>query len=290
MILGEKENITNYHNTSVFVKIVCTWWEIVNVKTPFKGKRLNNKYQHPLTLENSASRQYLEYFTNWLERWHSLEGTAGKLTKETYTAILHSCHALLELADYCLNELNAKYVLLGKFQTDCLEARFGQYRQLSGGKYDVSLRQVYESEKKIRMLSVLKLKLDSKEITLSNFKLDWKDFSQETGCDSINFSVELSSEDRDSAREYIPVITYIAGYCCFAVSKKLQCDFCKIRMENRIGDVQNIENSLITGMTRGRLLYPSQDIIEIVLVNYLTITSFATIMSSEVLLRSANLQ
>jgi len=30
--------------------------------------------------------------------------------------------------------LQVKAVLLGKFQADCLEARFGQYRQLSGEK------------------------------------------------------------------------------------------------------------------------------------------------------------
>ena len=60
---------------------------------------------------------------------------------------------------------------MGKFQTDSLEARFGQYRRLSGGKYNISLSQVYESEKKLRLLSTLKLKLKDKEITLANLIL-----------------------------------------------------------------------------------------------------------------------
>jgi len=67
-------------------------------------------------------------------------------------------------------------VLLGNFQTDCLEARFGQYRQLSGGKFNMSLQQVYESEKKLRLLYTLELKLKEKDITLTNFDFDWSEF------------------------------------------------------------------------------------------------------------------
>ena len=63
--------------------------------------------------------------------------------------------------------------MLGKFQRDSLEARFGQYRQLAGGKYDVSLRQVFECEKKIRILSVLQLTLKNEKITLTDFTFDW---------------------------------------------------------------------------------------------------------------------
>ena len=51
------------------------------------------------------------------------------------------------------------YILLDKFQTDHLEERFGQYRRISGDHYNISIRQVFECEKKLRMLSVLKLNL-----------------------------------------------------------------------------------------------------------------------------------
>ena len=40
------------------------------------------------------------------------------------------------------------YMLPGKFQTDHLEARFGQYRQLSGDQYNISICQVFDCEKK----------------------------------------------------------------------------------------------------------------------------------------------
>ena len=86
---------------------------------------------------------------------------------------MHTTHALLEISDYCLNKFGTKFVLLGKSQTDSFKSRFEQYRQLAGGKYNVSLRQVYESEKKICLLSVIKLKLNDAEISLFDFLMSW---------------------------------------------------------------------------------------------------------------------
>ena len=50
-----------------------------------------------------------------------------------------------------------EYVLTGKFQTDNLENRFGQYRQMAGGNYNITITQVMESERKLRIKSVLGL-------------------------------------------------------------------------------------------------------------------------------------
>ena len=78
-----------------------------------------------------------------LDKWSTINAK-DRLTKETFTALHHTTTALLEISEYCLEEPNANYVLLGKFQTDCLEARFGQYRQFAGEQYNVSLRQIYK--------------------------------------------------------------------------------------------------------------------------------------------------
>ena len=68
----------------------------------------------------------MEYFANWMEEWRTSNADGGKLTKETFTALSHTTYALLEITDYCIQELHAKYMLIGKFQTDYLEARFDQ--------------------------------------------------------------------------------------------------------------------------------------------------------------------
>ena len=233
--LGEKFNIFEYYHTSMFIKIFWTWWQVVNVKTPLKSQRLRNVYQQPITAMTSDAKKFLIYFLQWLDRW-KITAASGKLTRETFTALSHTTHALLEISDYCLNELGASYVLLGKFQTDALESRFGRYRQLSGAKYDVSLRQVYECEKKLRLLSVLRLKLHHKEVDISTFDTDWCQFHDD--CNSINtVSVTLTTNDLSAAQDYMPVITYIAGYCCYTVTKKLSCLHCRERIVNSEGNV-----------------------------------------------------
>ncbi|KAH7966209.1 hypothetical protein HPB49_014495 [Dermacentor silvarum] len=71
----------------------------------------------------------------------------GALSTETHSALRLTCYSLVELCRYCLKEVNFDYVLLGKFQTDRLEERFGQYRRLSGTNYHISIQQVFESAK-----------------------------------------------------------------------------------------------------------------------------------------------
>jgi len=147
-VLDKKLMIPYFENTVPFIKIITTWWQIVNVKTLLKGKRLQNAFEEPLGKnENCEARSYLHCFLNWLDEWN-LMNTKDKLTKETFTALQHTTNALLQISEHCFEELNVSYVLLGKFQTDSLEAKFGQYRQLEGRQYNVSLRQIYECEKK----------------------------------------------------------------------------------------------------------------------------------------------
>ena len=173
---GRKRSILDCHDTSIYIKIISTWWDVVNVKTPMKGLHKINPYQQPLTKRDTEPRRFPNFVLKWLLAWEEIPGDCGKLSEETFTALWNTCYGLLSVADYCLSELGLNYVHLGKFQTDCLEARFGQYHQHPGGKYDIFLRQVFESEKKLRLLSTLKLKLREKDITSTNFELDWNDF------------------------------------------------------------------------------------------------------------------
>ena len=71
------------------------------------------------------------------------------MSKETFSAIKHTSQALLKVCKYCIDELKLCYILPGKFETAHLESRFGQYRQLAGGNNNISVRQMFECEKKI---------------------------------------------------------------------------------------------------------------------------------------------
>ena len=91
-----------------------------------------------------------------MESWNSIPEKSGKLTKETFTALHHTTYAILEHTQYCTEELKMVCILPGKFQTDHLEARFGQYQQLSGDQYNISIRQVFEWEKKTKNVACFK--------------------------------------------------------------------------------------------------------------------------------------
>ena len=54
--------------------------------------------------------------------------------------------------------------MLGKFQTDNLEARFDQYRMLSVSNYLVSVNEVLQSEKTFKVKNVLKLYTSSRGV------------------------------------------------------------------------------------------------------------------------------
>lgn len=261
--LGPEHRISNYKSTSDYLKIFITWWDIVNVKSPLKGQRLNNEFEKPVTKDpNDQRKLFLLYFVEWLESWDTYG--AGKLTMETYTAILQTSRGLLQVAEYLLKEYNYNYILLGKFQTDNLEARFGQYRQLSGGQYHVSIRQVFECEKKIRLLTALKLDLNSETVTISDFSLDWAEFQENSLLIARDWKVSVSDDDLEKSIQYLPVITYLAGYCSFSVNRKLNCRCCEMVMVNANGDVNNFQNEYITGVSRGGLLYPNECVVLIV--------------------------
>ena len=63
--------------------------------------------------------------------------------------------AVPESAQYLHEKLSFCYILIGKFTSDPIEARFGWYRKAKGGNFFMSLKQVLEVEKKIRRLSLL---------------------------------------------------------------------------------------------------------------------------------------
>ena len=153
-IIGEKLEIPHYATTIAFIKIIVTEWWIANAKTPWKGKRLKNCLKSLLQPRNILR---LDSFWNiLLSEWKI--GEPAPVSKNLLRKLFQLCaiqqtNASLETADYCMPELYVKNVPLGKFQTDCLDARFELYRQLALGNHDAFLCQIYECEKKICLFS-----------------------------------------------------------------------------------------------------------------------------------------
>ena len=170
----------------------------------------------------------------------------------------HTTHAIIELTDYCTSELKMDYILTGKFQTDNLEERFSKYRQLSGGNYNISVRQVFESEKKLRMMSFLRksLPLNGKNVNLTELEeIKWDEMSHNEHVNLHDFDLNIGQKDFDECKEFFPVIIYLAGDCCYSVDKKIKCSFCK-ELKAHSDDEESL-HSYVNGVNRGSLLHPS---------------------------------
>lgn len=246
--------------TANFIRIVLRWWKIVNVKTPHKGHHHRDVYEEPVSCLNGDPKlEFLDAFVTWLDVWESYKHDNGILTRETQSALRHSAYAILEFTKYCLVELRYKYVLLGKLQTDGLENRFGQYRQMAGGHYHISIRQLYESEGRIRLQNTLPI-------------MSSDDFIDEappsaTATNQQDFRVTVKPEDLDSLSTRVAVFAYVGGFCTNSVVKTLKCNYCQ---ENLVADSCDAEcdgdaNSLIASLNRGGLKFPNACVVTVVM-------------------------
>lgn len=263
--LGPTQQIRNWKDTAEFIKIIRTWWYVVNVKTPLKGVHLRQEMQQPLTNDSNDVRyRFLNKFLCWLDKWEMID-LNGKLTKETHLALKLTTYGLVQLVEYCMKELKFQYILPGKFQTDALENRFGLYRQLSGSQYHISLRQIFESEKKLRLQNSLHLSL--KNGSEEKINITTLDSADDETTDMISTHISVSDhfinitanlKDLNSLDDDLPVLTYIAGYCCHSVVKRIKCEACAGFLIIDKQMAADLSNRLIIRMDRGGLKFPSK--------------------------------
>ena len=126
-----------------------------------------------------------------------------------------------------MNECGFKYVLLGHTQSDTIEIRFGHIRQLSGANYFMSMRQLYESYRKLRTLSLLKYS----QILFKEIKDAAKTGEEMTAIQEVIFRAESLYADMSfnimPTENDVSVTFFVTGYCCRSLAKSNRCDSCK---------------------------------------------------------------
>lgn len=221
---GDLPAFTHAKETANFVTVIVRWWKIVNVKTPHNGFHHRDVCEQPMSsLSDDPKLAFLDALVTWLDVWEFYKHDNGTLTKETLTALRHSAYALLEFTKYCLAELGYKYMLLGKVQTDGVEHRFGQYRQMAGGHYHISIRQLYECEGRLRLQNTL-------PAVNSDGLLHIDTVSAQTVPHQACFDIAVESDVLDKLSPRVAVFGYVAGYCAHSVLKVLKCDICKEKL------------------------------------------------------------
>ena len=240
-----------------------TLCQLCYLRVPFWGpsntkKQALDSYPNPLgnaVRVGNAKTDFLEAKADWLEKWHD-EGPGFSLTSKTSCPLVLTLRAQSGLIKELLSEAY-DFVMTSRLQSDPIARRFTQYRQMSGGRFLVSLREVtrfgWES---MHCRSLVKADI--------NF---WK---EDLGSDkpSLHFSallallseheIEIAESILDSSSE--EVSTTIAVYIAKKLAKRSNCDSCKSLLA--ASSMHLAENHHLNLLSRGGLIVPSVKLAE----------------------------
>ena len=237
-------------DTVEFIRLINTWWNISNSKYKFDS---HNRIKNGVVLGDKKT-DFLRELADWFESWKNLQMPLSEkftLTKQTCSALVTTLRATAALTDDLLGE-GFEYVLLVRFQSDPIERRFSIYRQMSGGRFLVSLREVMNSEKIILLKSLLKENVDFEAEDINDVPID--------NMEEITRNLKnMENEIQESAlsQESEEVSVYITGYIIKKLLKRFGCNDCKYLL---LSEENAIEDKYIKLLNRGGLLIPSSNV------------------------------
>ena len=164
---------------------------------------------------------FLRAVADWIEEWNLCPNFT--LSVQTGKAIVVTLKAQASLIEDLLQE-GYNYVLTARFQSDPLERRFSRYRQMNGGNFLVSLREICNSEKILLIHSLLREGLDFWKDEVSVFNP--RDYQM---MDSFQKEIEEISNDLHASELSASTqeVSYcIAGYAAHQIQKMVKCDKC----------------------------------------------------------------
>ena len=148
------------------------------------------------------------------------------LTKQTSHTLVTTLRFIYNLVDDLLIE-NYDYILMSRFQSDPIKRHFSKYRQMSGGCFLVSLREVRNPEKILLLNSIIKADLNFWEESICVKKtIDSVTLELHTRLDEIASEIsecQLNEESKEGAAS-------IAGYVTKGFSSRSDCNQCKEKL------------------------------------------------------------
>ena len=194
--------------------------------------------------------EFLRSVANWVEEWSQCPHFT--LTPQTSHALVTTLRSSASLIEDLLGE-GFHYVLTARFQSDPLELHFSKYRQMSGGRFLVSLCEVQHSE---RILAIDKLLKE--DINFWEEDLQPDDTAECFIMDEIEEEVRSkSSEIRDCelSDQSKEVSFSIAGGVAKKLSQKSKCPACTKHMVSTVSNVEH--SSYLNLVSRGGLTTPT---------------------------------
>ena len=172
--------------------------------------------------------------------------------------MIHKLRCQASLIEDLLSE-GYSFVLTSRFQTDPLEKRYSQYRQMSGGRFLVSAKDVAHSENILKIKTLVREGFDLNESLKINH-----DNSDATS--NLLKAVECQIHDEDSLQleeNSRDVSDYIAGYIAHKAKKTFNnCFECKFYSTDC--NSNGFDSSYTALLSRGGLLIPEKNLSEAV--------------------------
>ncbi|KAI6655342.1 Transposable element P transposase [Oopsacas minuta] len=262
--------------TTDFIAIICNVWKLFNINTPNKGILHKDEFSVPLTY-NDIRFMFLQRVVDWAECWRVMPDKRGKLSPQTFTSFRHSCIALPCIVNHLTGNCGYSYVLSSFLQNDPLEHHFGLYRMMSGAQCHISYCQVLETERRIKLSSILKLfskKPVEDSISLKNFLESCSSSCDQDSHASFSLEMYLSAIQGYSGielnKQILQSLSFIAGHSVHAYYKhSTKCQSCHLFLtenkEMEIEEPSDSEYRLIQIIDRGSLKWPSSDVIDAII-------------------------
>ena len=125
-LYGAQNNI-DVAGTIKFLQTILRLWKVLNVKSTDKGRHKRDSDCDHIRNIDSTNVEFLQEVHQWLVKWNNLNQKVrhGRLSSETMFALKHTVATFTELIKFLFKSMRFvfSYVLIGNFQTDCLEFR-----------------------------------------------------------------------------------------------------------------------------------------------------------------------
>ena len=124
------------------------------------------------------------------------------------------CSALQKLSFSLFEQHDCKYILLGHVQSDAIEHRFGRLRQMNCGNFFIGYKQLLESERRIKVVSLLKhTGIDARDLSqITNVPSDDQN-EEDNVLDLQDLRLRTESvEEIDLESNELNLLYYISGY------------------------------------------------------------------------------
>ena len=250
-IAGVRSYFPERKDMANFLDLILTWWTIVN-GTNYTANWLSKSVE-----KGDGRTDFLRSFANWLETW-SASSTKFCLTKQTASALIRTLRAQAALVDELLDSGEYKFVSIRKMQSDPLEKRYSQYRQMSGGRFLVGLTEVNNSERILACRSLLKADVNFWEegLDLRKEKIDLEPLKSAIESEDNRLSEATLCE------ESIEVASTVAGYIAKKLSKRSKCKACKKALV--LPPRSAFDNKYFNILSRGGYTVPSAPVADFV--------------------------